>query len=68
MKRYRIDPIRIAPPRDGFLIHTPDGRYLHDVRPIGIVRELNRLMDRIKQLETQVDEMMADNCYKETHE
>ena len=31
-------------------------------------RELYAANERIKQLETQVDEMLADNCYKETHE
>ena len=52
----------------GFFIIKPDGTLLWDTKPIGIVKELNRLQRRIKQLETQVDEMLADNCYKETHE
>lgn len=38
----------------------------------GFARQLERQLaganKRIKELETQVDEMMADNCYKETHE
>jgi hypothetical protein len=33
-----------------------------------IETEVGAFRKRIKQLETQVDEMMADNCYKETHE
>ena len=52
----------------GFFIIKPDGTLLWDNKPIAIVKELNRLQRRIKQLETQVDEMLADNCYKDTHE
>ena len=57
MSRYKLDPIRIAPPAKGFLIQTPTGKTLFDTRPHGIVRELNRLNDRIKQLEAKVDEL-----------
>ena len=54
MKRYKLNPIIIAPPNKGFLIQTPTGKTLFDTRPRGIVRELNRLNDRIKQLEDRI--------------
>ena len=60
MKRYKLNPIIIAPPNKGFLIQTPTGKTLFDTRPRGIVRELNRLNDRITQLETENDAMRAD--------
>jgi hypothetical protein len=41
----------------GFIIHTPDDRNLKDLYPQFIVRELNRLNDRIKELEAKVDEL-----------
>jgi hypothetical protein len=57
VKRYKLNPIIIAPPAKGFLIQTPTGNTLFDTRPRGIVRELNRLNDRIKELEAKVDEL-----------
>jgi len=57
VSRYKLNPIIIAPPNKGFLIQTPTGNTLFDTRPRGIVRELNRLNDRIKQLEAKVDEL-----------
>ena len=60
MKRYKLNPIRIAPPAKGFLIQTPTGKTLFDTIPRGIVKELNRLNDRIKELETENDAMRAD--------
>ena len=60
MSRYKLNPIIIAPPNKGFLIQTPTGKTLFDTRPRGIVRELNRLNDRIKQLEEENDSMRAD--------
>jgi hypothetical protein len=60
VKRYKLNPIIIAPPNKGFLIQTPTGKTLFDTRPRGIVRELNRLNDRITQLETENDAMRAD--------
>ena len=60
MSRYKLNPIIIAPPNKGFLIQTPTGKTLFDTRPRGIVRELNRLNDRITQLETENDSMRAD--------
>ena len=60
MSRYKLDPIRIAPPAKGFLIQTPTWKTLFDTRPHGIVRELNRLNDRIAQLEQENDALRAD--------
>ena len=60
MKRYKLNQIIIAPPNKGFLIQTPTGKTLFDTRPRGIVKELNRLNDRIKELETENDAMRAD--------
>jgi hypothetical protein len=57
VKRYKLNPIIIAPPNKGFLIQTPTGKTLFDTCPRGIVRELNRLNDRIKELEAKVDEL-----------
>jgi hypothetical protein len=48
------------PPLNGFSIKTPEAKFLSDIRPRGIVRELNRLNDRIKQLEEAGDAMT--NC------
>ena len=50
MKRYKLNPIIIAPPNKGFLIQTPTGKTLFDTRPQGIVRELNRLNAEIERL------------------
>ena len=55
MKRYKLNPIIIAPPNKGFLIQTPTGKTLFDTRPRGIVKELNRLIDRINKLEEAGD-------------
>ena len=60
MKRYKLNPIIIAPPNKGFLIQTPTDKTLFDTRPRGIVKELNRLNDRIDQLETENDALRAD--------
>jgi hypothetical protein len=60
VSRYKLNPIIIAPPNKGFLIQTPTGKTLFDTRPRGIVRELNRLNDRITQLESENDSMRAD--------
>ena len=68
MKLYKLKTIKYLIKTIGFYIVKPDGKRLHDVYPVTIVKELNRLQRRIKELETQVDEMLADNCYKETHE
>ena len=45
---------------NGFSIKTPEAKFLSDIRPRGIVRELNRMADRIKRLEEENDAMRAD--------
>jgi len=60
VKRYKLNPIIIAPPNKGFLIQTPTDKTLFDTRPRGIVKELNRLNDRINKLEEENDLMRAD--------
>jgi hypothetical protein len=42
------------------MIHTPDDRMLRDMYPQVIVRELNRMADRITKLETENDALRAD--------
>ena len=54
MKRYTHIVLRRMPPLNGFSIKTPEAKFLSDIRPRGIVRELNRLNDRIKRLEEQL--------------
>ena len=60
MKRYTHIVLQRMPPLNGFSIKTPEAKLLSDIRPRGIVRELNRLNDRIKQLEEENDAMRAD--------
>ena len=57
MKRYTHIVLRRMPPLNGFSIKTPDGKFLSDIRPRGIVKELNLLRDRIKELELKEDEL-----------
>jgi len=51
VSRYKYTKLRNLGSVHGFLIHTPDDRQLLDIYPIGIVRELNRMADRINKLE-----------------
>ena len=60
VKRYTHIVLRRMPPLNGFSIKTPEAKFLSDIRPRGIVRELNRLNDRIKRLEEENDAMRAD--------
>ena len=60
MSRYKSTKLSNLGPVHGFLIHTPDDRKLKDVYPQFIVRELNRLADRINKLEEENDAMRAD--------
>jgi hypothetical protein len=57
VKRYTHIVLRRMPPLNGFSIKTPDGKFLSDIRPRGIVKELNLLRDRIKELELKEDEL-----------
>ena len=59
MSRYKYTKLRNLGPVHGFLIHTPDDRKLKDVYPQFIVRELNRMADRIKRLEEAGDAVSA---------
>lgn len=51
MNRYKYTKLRNLGPVHGFRIQTPDDRTLKDLYPQFIVRELNRLNDKIKRLE-----------------
>jgi hypothetical protein len=55
MSRYKYTKLSNLGPVHGFLIHTPDDRKLKDVYPQFIVRELNRMADRINKLEREVE-------------
>ena len=59
MKRYTHIVLRRMPPLNGFSIKTPEAKFLSDIRPRGIVRELNRLNDRIKRLEEAGDALAS---------
>ena len=50
MSRYKYTKLMNLGPVHGFLIRTPDDRTLKDLYPQFIVRELNRLNDRIAHL------------------
>ena len=60
MRRYTHIVLRRMPPLNGFSIKTPEAKFLSDIRPRGIVRELNRMADRINKLEEENDAMRAD--------
>jgi hypothetical protein len=60
VSRYKSFKLSNLGPVHGFLIHTPDNRKLKDVNPQFIVRELNRMADRINKLEEENDAMRAD--------
>ena len=49
MKRYTHIVLRRMPPLNGFSIKTTEGKFLSDIRPRGIVRELNRLNDEMEE-------------------
>ena len=59
MKRYKYTKLRNLGPVHGFLIHSPDDRKLKDVNPQFIVRELNRMADKIKRMEEAGDAVAA---------
>jgi len=66
VKRYKYTKLLKLGPVDGFMIHTPDDRKLKDTHPQTIVRELNRLNDRIKRLEEAGDAMVNEG-WNEPH-
>ena len=55
MSRYKYTKLLKLGPVDGFMIHTPDDRKLKDTHPQTIVRELNRMADRINRLEEALE-------------
>ena len=68
MKRYTHIVLRRMPPLNGFSIKTPEAKFLSDIRPRGIVRELNRLNDRIKRLEEAGDYLCAAAAFMGWHD
>ena len=60
MKRYKIEKLRVSGPIYGFLIHTPSGKTMRDIYPQTICKELNRLNNRIKRLEEELNELRSD--------
>ena len=60
MSRYKYTKLMKLGPVDGFMIHTFDDRKLKDTHPQTIVRELNRMADRIKRLEEACGEMVSE--------
>ncbi len=68
MSRYKSVKLSNLGPVHGFLIHTPDDRKLRDTHPQVIVRELNRMADRINRLKEAGDRMRLfcadpDDCF-----
>lgn len=68
MSRYKSVKLSNLGPVHGFIIHTPDDPKLKDVYPQFIVRELNRMADRINKLEEAGDRMRLycadpDDCF-----
>jgi hypothetical protein len=61
VKRYTHIVLRRIPPLNGFSIKTSEGKFLSDIRPRGIVRELNRLNDRINKLEEAGDALYENS-------
>ena len=62
MSRYKYTKLKNLGPVHGFFINTPDSRTIKDIYPEFIVRELNRLNDRIKRLEEAGDEIIWAFC------
>jgi hypothetical protein len=60
MIRYKYTKLRNLGSVHGFIIHTPDKGNIQDTHPQFIVRELNRMADRINKLEEENDAMRAD--------
>ena len=66
MKRYTHIVLRRMPPLNGFSIKTPEAKFLSDIRPRGIVKELNRMADRINKLEEAGNALLWYFCPKNT--
>ena len=50
---YKFKKLPKLGPRDGFCIVCPDERGLWDYSPVTIVKELNKLLRRIQELEKE---------------
>jgi predicted RNase H-like nuclease len=68
VSRYKYTKLMKLGPVDGFIIHTPDYRKLKDTHPQTIVRELNRMADRIKRLEEAGDYLCAAAAFMGWHD
>ena len=68
MSRYKYTKLLKLGPVDGFMIHTPDDRELKDTHPQTIVKELNRMADRIKRLEEAGDYLCAAAAFMGWHD
>ena len=68
MSRYKYTKLMKLGPVDGFIIHTPDDRKLKDTHPQTIVRELNRMADRIKRMEEAGDYLCAAAAFMGWHD
>jgi hypothetical protein len=66
VKRYTHIVLFRIPPLNGFSIKTPEGKFLSDIRPRGIVKELNRMADRINKLEEAGNALLWYFCPKNT--
>jgi len=49
------------PPKNGFVIRTPEFSVLADTTPLTIVKELNNLLDRNRALEAAIRTTLDDN-------
>jgi hypothetical protein len=49
--RYKLQMLPNCGPRDGFYIVKPDKKMILDISPVVIVKELNKLLRRINELE-----------------
>lgn len=49
--KYKLQMLPNCGPRDGFYIVKPDKKMIFDVNPVTIVKELNKLLRRIQELE-----------------
>jgi hypothetical protein len=61
VKRYKIERLKVSGPIYGFLIHTPSGKTMRDTYPNTITKELNRLNNRINQLEEAGDALCENS-------
>ena len=51
--KYKLQMLQNCGPRDGFYIVKPDKKMILDVNPVTIVKELNKLLRRIQELEKE---------------